>query len=113
MVRLKAKDKLIQRKVAEERINILLNVSKELLKEGLVEEARNAVKTAVRLAKKHNIRLGKRKMEFCNKCFIPFTDETLTVRIVSYPQKKVVYKCKVCGYEKYIVYKNKLEKDLT
>ena len=104
MVRITAKDKEHQRRIARERVRILFNASIEALKRGEKDLARKYVVLLRKIARKYRIRLGKLKYRFCKACNLPFTPETLRVRVVSAPKWYVVYKCLECGHERRIPY---------
>ncbi len=103
MVRIGKRDKDYQRKVAAERVGILLRRAREVLRED-EELARRYVYLAVRVARKHQVKLGKRKYTFCRRCFVPWTPETVKVRLVTRPYPTVVYRCLRCGAEYRIPY---------
>lgn len=105
-MRITAKDKAYQRRIAKERIKILLRLAKENKK-----YSRRYVELAWRLAKKYRVRLGKVKHTFCRRCFTLWTTETLRVRIVHNPYPRVVYKCLICGTEySFPIIREKLKK---
>ncbi len=98
MVRIGKREKEHQRKVASERVDVLLSLAEKFAKDR-PERARRYVELAWEIAKKHRVRLGKRKRRFCRKCFTYWTAGTLRVRLVHNPYPMVVYRCLVCGEE--------------
>jgi len=100
-MRITARDKAYQRRIAGERIKILIELARRNKK-----YSRRYVELAWRLARKYRVKLGKVKYTFCRKCFTLWTPETLRVRIVHNPYPRVVYKCLVCGAEYSIPIRN-------
>ena len=96
MAKIKARDKEYQRKIARERVEILLERARKTEDEEL---ARRYVKLAVRIARKHRIRLGKLKYTFCRRCYTPWNAETVKVRLIHDPYPAVIYRCLQCGAE--------------
>ena len=103
MARIGKRDKEYQRKIARERVEILLRKAREVVRED-EELARRYTYLAWRIAQKHRVKLGKKKYTFCRKCFVPWTPETLQVRLVTRPYPMVVYRCLRCGAEYRIPY---------
>ena len=103
MPKIGKEDKEYQRKIARERVWILLREARKVVKED-ENLAKYYVETAVKLARKHRVRLGKLKYTFCRRCFVPFTPETVRVRLVRKPYPMVVYKCLRCGAEYHVPY---------
>ena len=99
------------KKIAKERINILLEESKKALKEGDKELSRNYVKKAKRIGTKYQIPLGKMKRLFCNECNIYFIPgKTLRVRTKK-KDMRTVFTCLECGHVqryRYVKEKKKL-----
>lgn len=90
------------KEIANERIEILLNLSRE---ESLKNSdlARRYVELAVKIAKHCNVRLGKRKMLFCKKCFTYFNSTNSKFRINS-KKRRVEILCLNCGYKRFYRY---------
>jgi ribonuclease P protein subunit RPR2 len=94
------RDKRLERKIARERIEILLE--KALKNEDLFF-ARRYVELAMRISSKYRVRIPEKyRNMFCRKCFTPYTSKTSKIRL----SKGVkVIKCLSCGHIKRIPYK--------
>ncbi|MFW9992920.1 MAG: hypothetical protein ACFFD4_12835 [Candidatus Odinarchaeota archaeon] len=98
--RWKNKDAGETRKQAKSQVKELLAFSRKIFSEH-PDNAKNAVKTARKMAMKTNLRLDSNlKLTHCKKCFVPFTSSTLRVRTAKDHQRKVIYSCKNCGFRK-------------
>ncbi|MEM2333735.1 MAG: hypothetical protein QXZ62_04100 [Candidatus Caldarchaeum sp.] len=64
------------------------------------ENARNAVRLAMKICQKRRIRLPlELRRRFCRKCATPFAgSSTFTVRVRGRRSPHVVVRCKVCGH---------------
>lgn len=88
------REKKLERKIAIERIDYLLELA-ETVKKDDYELARRYVEIAVKIAKKYRIRLRKKKLRFCKKCLYPYRSDRMRVRI----SKGVVrISCLNCGH---------------
>ncbi len=88
------RDKKLEKKIAENRIDFLLNLADER-KSIDYEMARRYIELSVRMAEKYRIKLGKKKLRFCKKCHYPYRSDRMRVRI----SKGVVrITCLNCGY---------------
>ncbi len=76
------------RRIAYERVRKLLKLARE-------KRRRRYVYLAMRIARKHRIRV--KDKFFCPKCFVLWGTETLKVRTT---QNGVLYECKVCGFKR-------------
>lgn len=88
------RDKALEKRIARERIDFLLNFADEVKFRdyGL---ARRYVELSVKIAKKYRIRLKKKKLRFCRRCLYPYRHDKMRVRI----SKGVVrITCMNCGY---------------
>ncbi len=97
------REKDLEKKIAKERIEFLLNKAQEIKKENY-ELARRYVELAVKIAKKYRIRLGKLKVFFCKKCLYPYAEGKFRVRV---HKSRVIVTCFNCGYERRIPVKPK------
>lgn len=85
-----------QRRIARERINILLSLAKKEVDKH-PERSKRYVQLARKMAMKYNIRLKKRKREFCKNCNMPFIfSKTSKVRL-NPKTKTVEIICLNCG----------------
>ncbi len=93
---MRARDKREMRKIARERIEILLSRAE---KERDSVLAKRYVDLALRIAKKYRVRIPKRwKRRFCKKCHAFWhPGENLLVRLVKKPHPHVLYICLECG----------------
>jgi ribonuclease P protein subunit RPR2 len=83
------------RKIANERIDILLEHARMRAARGEHDIARIYVRQAWRLAEKYNIRLRKRKMWLCRNCWaylVPGVSARIRLR-----REKVSITCLLCG----------------
>ncbi|AKG91204.1 RNase P subunit RPR2 [Geoglobus ahangari] len=88
------RDKALEKRIARERIDYLLNLADEV-KFRDYELARRYVELAVRIAKKYRIRLKKKKLRFCRGCLHPYRHDKMRVRV----SKGVVrITCLNCGH---------------
>jgi ribonuclease P protein subunit RPR2 len=83
--------------IAKERIEKLLNISKETA-ETKPEKSRRYVNLARKIGMRYNVRLSKyQKKQFCKTCdTILVPGKTMSVRVVG---GKTVKKCSFCGNE--------------
>ncbi|RLI81289.1 ribonuclease P [Archaeoglobales archaeon] len=96
------RDKKLERKIARERIEILLE---KALKDGNSLFARRYVELAMRISSKYRVRIPEKyRNTFCRKCFTPFTSKTSKIRL---SRGVKVIECLNCGYVKRIPYKVK------
>ncbi|WP_456368743.1 ribonuclease P protein component 4 [Geoglobus sp.] len=74
------RDKALEKRIARERIDFLLNLADKTKFQdyGL---SRRYVELAVRIAKKYRIRLKKKKLRFCRKCLHPYRHDRMRVRV--------------------------------
>jgi ribonuclease P protein subunit RPR2 len=92
-----ANDELNPKKIADERVDILLGLAKKIAKEN-PERARRYVTLARKVGMRYSVRLGERRRLFCEKCLIPLIPgATATVRI-SKDSRKIVT-CLSCRSE--------------
>ncbi len=90
------KPKIVQ-DIARQRINILLNLSKEEL-DNHPKRAIRYVQLAKKISTKYNERLNEeQKNSFCKKCNLPLIPgKNASVRIVSKPTKHLEISCQAC-----------------
>ncbi len=74
------RDKKLEKKIAQERIDYLLNLSQKT-KWVDYSLSKRYVELAVRIARKYRVRLRKRKLLFCRKCLHPYRGDRMRVRI--------------------------------
>lgn len=102
-----------QKRIAKERIEILIKLAEIETRKKRIELARKYVDLVFRISKKTNFRLGKLKIKLCKRCntfLIPGL--TSVVRLKSI-EKCVNIICKTCGEKKrypYFKFKNKNKK---
>jgi len=90
--------------IGNERIEILLNLAREYsLKNSNSELSRRYVHLAREIAKFCNIRLGKRKKEFCKYCDTYFNSKNCRIRINS-KKRRVEILCLNCGKKRFYGY---------
>lgn len=93
----------ILKNIANERIEILLNLAREESLNGNYERAKRYVQLIIEIAKYCNVRLGKRKMLFCKKCNNYFNSKNSKVRINS-KKRRVEILCLNCGFKRFYGY---------
>ncbi len=88
------RDKKLEKKIAEKRINFLLDLADEVkFKNNSL--AKRYVELAVKIATKYRVRLKKRKLRFCRNCLHPYRHDRIRVRV----SKGVVrVTCLNCGH---------------
>lgn len=104
------KEKALKMAIARERYHYLYKLAKEVFKE---DEAlsRRYGEIAIRLWLKFKFKRRKEeKVMFCRKCFTPWFSETVRVRAIP-GEKRVVFKCRVCGWVKSFGYHKKPPKE--
>lgn len=107
---MKNKRESFYKKIAKERIRILLNLAFEKVRENKLEIARKYIKLLRRIALKTNFRLKKIKRLFCRKCNIPLViGVTARVRL-NKKNKTINVSCLQCGFIKRYPYKPKLSR---
>jgi len=114
----KKKDKKnnLMQTVSKQSIKKLFNHALELAYKDHIDEANKAIKQALRIARKYNIRISKLgsnyKRMYCKKCkTILIPNKTLRVRL---HKTRMVYKCLKCGFimrYPYIKEKSRKEKN--
>ena len=86
------------RKIARERVEILLTEAERSAKEN-PERARRYVLLALRVARKYRVKIPERfRYRFCRKCgawWVP--GRNLKIRTVPRPKPMIVYVCMDCG----------------
>ncbi len=98
------RDKKLERKIAKERIEILLGKALEnALKRNDLLFSRRYVELAMRISSKYRVRIPEKyRNTFCRKCFTPFNSKTSKIRL----SKGVkIIECLSCGYVKRIPYR--------
>lgn len=97
-------------KFARESIKQLFEQAINLSRLHQLDKANKAIKQALRIARKYNIRISNLnkmyKRLFCKKCFhILIPDKTVRIRV---DKKRIMYKCLKCGHiKRYPYVKNK------
>ena len=94
----------LSRKIAKERISILLELAQRRIKEGEEGLARRYIELAILLSKKYNVRIPKNlKHRICKKChsfLIPGKNARVRLK-----RGKIVVTCLRCGHTKRYRYK--------
>ncbi len=100
-------EKRLRRAVARERVALLLGMAKDVWEEDR-ERARRYAGLAFSIVKRMKVRLTKeQKVAFCRRCFAPWiVGKTVEVRVES-RNKRILYKCRECGYERAFGYSRK------
>ncbi|MEM1634294.1 MAG: ribonuclease P protein component 4 [Candidatus Aenigmatarchaeota archaeon] len=105
-----AKQKMLIKQIAKERIKILLKLAQEKVREKDYQLARRYVELARKIALRANFRLKKLKRFFCKKCNIPLIFG-LTARVrLNKHHKTINVTCLLCGNVKRYPYKPKLSR---
>ena len=85
--------------IAKERVEILFGLAKTVAG----ESAKEYVKSALRIAKFCNLRLGKKKALFCGQCLTFFSSENSRVRL-NPDKKRTEILCLNCGHKRFYGY---------
>jgi ribonuclease P protein subunit RPR2 len=89
------REKRLERKIARERISILLSKADEIKFENY-ELARRYVELARRIAMRYRIRLPKnQKRKFCKNCLYPYRHDRVRVRV---RKSRIMITCLNCGF---------------
>ncbi len=89
------REKRLERKIARERISILLRMADRMKFEDY-DLARRYVELARKIAMRYRIRLSKnQKRVFCKKCFYPYRHDRVRVRV---RKSRVMITCLNCGF---------------
>ncbi len=89
------REKRLEKKIARERISILLSRAEQVKFEDY-ELARRYVELAKKIAMRYRIRLPKyQKRTFCKKCLYPYRHDRVRVRI---RKSRVMITCLNCGF---------------
>ncbi len=87
-----------QRKIAKERIEILLNLARTEVRKNL-ERAKRYVELARKIGKRYNVRLTRgQKDSFCKKCNVPLIPGFTMKTWLDPKTKTKVIKCLRCNY---------------
>jgi len=87
-----------QRRIAKERINILLQLAKEETRKGNLKRAQRYVELARTIGKRYNVRLTKeQKDSFCKHCNTPLLPGLTSKVWLDSKTKTVVIKCLICN----------------
>jgi len=81
--------------IGKERVEILFRIAKTADR----ESAKDYVKSAVKIAKFCNLRLGKKKILFCRQCLTFFNSENSRVRLNPDKQRTEIL-CLSCGHKR-------------
>lgn len=102
---MRPKEKNLVKKISEERIAILLSEAAKIFSLN-ANRAKRYCQLAFAIVKKNKVRLTKeQKLSFCRKC-LSFWCPGKTVSIsFDKKNKRIIYKCGACGYERKIRYK--------
>jgi|Deesub1362A_J573_1020465.scaffolds.fasta_scaffold00137_53 ribonuclease P protein subunit RPR2 len=89
------REKRLERKIAKERISILLNMADKMKFEDYAL-ARRYVELAKKIAMRYRIRISKdQKRNFCKKCLYPYRHDRVRVRV---RKSRVMITCLNCGF---------------
>ncbi len=89
------------RRIAKERVELLFSLAETAAMGGKLELSRRYIELMLKIARKHNIRLGRdKKRMFCKSCHtFLLPGRTAKVRL---KKGRVIIKCEVCGtYKRY------------
>lgn len=101
----KLKRKKIIKSISKERISILLDNAFKIIEKN-EERAIRYIKLAFSIVKKNKVKLSKeQKIRFCRKCFIPWIFPKNVKIFFDHNNKRILYKCKKCGFKKAFCYK--------
>ncbi|RLI76304.1 ribonuclease P [Archaeoglobales archaeon] len=93
------REKKLEKKIANERINILIEKAEKTKLEDY-ELARRYVELARKISTKYKVRIPKElKIKFCKKCYYPYKLGKFRVRI---RKSRVIITCLNCGFERRI-----------
>jgi ribonuclease P protein subunit RPR2 len=88
------REKKLEKKIALERIEILLNRAQKIKFEDY-ELARRYVELARRIATKYRLRIPKEMRQFCKKCGYPYRHDRIRVRVA---KSRIIITCLNCGF---------------
>jgi ribonuclease P protein subunit RPR2 len=98
------RDKKLEKKIAKERIEILLERAHKF-KEKDISLARRYVELAMKISSKYRVQIPPEfRNTFCRKCYTPFGAETVKIRL-NHGTKLI--RCMSCGFARRIQYRNK------
>lgn len=102
---MRPKEKNLVKRISEERIEILLGEAEKIFPKN-PERARRYAQLAFAIVRKNKARLAKdQKLSFCRKCFSFWRPGMGASVSFDRKNKRVIYKCMECGYERRIRYK--------
>lgn len=100
------REKKLERKIANERIRILIEKAEKMKVEDY-ELARRYVELAKKISMRYRVRIPKElKVKFCKKCFYPYKLGKFRVRV---RKSRVIITCLNCGFERRIPIRPKKE----
>ncbi len=93
------REKKLERKIANERIRILIEKAEKMKFEDY-ELAKRYIKLAKKISMKYRVRIPKElKIKFCKKCLYPYKLDKFRVRV---RKSRVIITCLNCGFERRI-----------
>jgi ribonuclease P protein subunit RPR2 len=95
------RDKRLEKKIARERIEILLKRALDFRTRDIYL-ARRYVELAMRISSRYRVRIPPEyRHTFCRKCYTPFSTKTVRIRLI---RGKKVMVCQNCGFVRRIQY---------
>ncbi len=99
------KEKNTVKKISEERIALLLSEARAAFAKN-PERAQRYAKLAFAIVRKNKIRLtNEQKLSFCRKCFSFWVPAKSVSVSFDRKNKRIIYKCSSCNYERKIRYR--------
>ncbi|RLI78782.1 ribonuclease P [Archaeoglobales archaeon] len=99
------REKRLERKIAKERIRILIEKAEKMKLEDY-ELAKRYVELAKKISMKYRVRIPKElRVKFCKKCLYPYKFGKFRVRV---RKSRVIITCLNCGFERRIPIRPKL-----
>jgi len=88
------REKKLEKKIAAERIKILIEKARERMLEDY-ETSRKNIITARRISQRYRVRIPRElKITYCKKCFFPYRSDRFRVRV---KKSRVIITCLNCG----------------
>ena len=97
--------KKLKKRIAKERVDKLLSLAKKF-STSHSKLSQRYCKLIETIRKTVNLRLTKKqKMQYCKKCFTYWKPNKIKIRF-NHSNKRIIYKCLNCQFEKIFSYKN-------